>query len=1231
MCGITNLIIRLFTCYQTHINHLTHANAGCIRGNSMSRMLNIFLPLLFTLALFACGGGGGGGDDSNAPDPGPAKKLTSLQITTNPVGTQARAEVDPKIPLGIDTQYQAIGAYSDGSTEDLTTKVSWSSSDPAIATIDESGLAKAMDLGQSTITASYQGVTSNSSMFEATSAIVTNIQITAPASKLAKGLKLQLKAMATFSDGSSKDISAQASWISNQPTLLTVDAKGEVTGKASGTAIVTAHLQEATGQISLSITNATVSQIQITPASLTLAKGMAKKLTAIATLSDQSTQDVSSQVAWLSSNTSIATISTLGLVNAVATGSTTLSASLLGVTKSLSLTVTNATLNQGGLTIATPPLTLIAGLTAQLAATGSYSDGTTVDVTASVSWVSSNPAVATVSLTGLVTAVGPGTATITGTLDGQTVTLVVTVTSATLNPNGLSISTPPLTLAAGLTAQLAANGSYDDGSSLDVTASVSWTSSDPLVATVSPSGLVTAVAPGTAIITGTLSGETATILVTVTSAVLNPGGLTITVPPLTLAAGLTGQLTATGSYSDGSSVDVTANVSWTSSNPAVATVGLNTGLVTAVLPGSATITGTLDGQSVTLPVTVTNAVLNPNGLVITTSPLTLAAGLTGQLTASGTYSDGSVVDVTADVSWTSSNPAVAIVGLNTGLVTAVLPGSATITGTLNGETATLPVTVISAVLVNSGLDLTTGALLNTLPAGTTTQLTVTATFTDGTSSNVTTSAALVSDSTGVATVSPSGLITAVAPGTAGITASYGGQSKVVTITVTPTVLTGIQITPPIISLVETLTQPLVAIGLFDNGTTSDITDLVTWTVTPVNAAVVGADGLLTALLATAGGTVQATLTGVNSNLAQLDISSPTLLNLEILDVPANLVAGLLSQLKVNAVYDNGLVVDVTNQVTWSSSNPLLATVVNGLVTSLLPGSVTLTAQLGVIDETVTLNVSNPSLDSLTVQGDLSTLPFGIQRQLKAFAKYSNSATPVEVTDQALWSSSNASVIAVDNLLNKGRIEAKASSGTATISASLNGVNSQPTAPITAAPSTVNSVAIQGGASGTLVTGTSVQLSAQASLSGVGSPQDVTNLTSWTSSNTAVLTVTQQGLVTAVGTGTATVTGTYSGVSGSQVFTVSAASLSSLTVTCTKGLVVELLGIPVANLITLRATGTYNNGSTQDLTNVAGWTENGTLIGINLGSTRTVLLSDNIIYVASKDGMTGTVTALSGCN
>lgn len=100
---------------------------------------------------------------------------------------------------------------------------------------------------------------------------------------------------------------------------------------------------------------------------------------------------------------------------------------------------------------------------------------------------------------------------------------------------------------------------------------------------------------------------------------------------MTLAAGLTGQLAASGSYSDGSTTDVTTAVSWSSSDTAVATVGLHTGLVTAVAPGTAILTGILDGQSATLQVTVTSATLNLGGLSITVPPLTLAAGLTGQL------------------------------------------------------------------------------------------------------------------------------------------------------------------------------------------------------------------------------------------------------------------------------------------------------------------------------------------------------------------------------------------------------------------------------------------------------------------------------------------------------------------------------------------------------------------------------------------------------------------------
>lgn len=1193
----------------------------------MFKTINVFLSLFLTLFLFSCGGGGGGGTKPTTPANPSAKTLTQISISADPAGSQERAEADPSIPLGITTQYMAIGAYSDGSTADITTQATWSITDTSVATLDEKGVLTPLKSSTTTITASYQGVTSNTSTLTVTDATVSKIAIVPPASNLAKGLSLQLQAIATFSDDSTRDVSTQANWQSSDTAILSVDASGKVTAVAPGSATIRVTLQDASGEASISATNATISAIQLTPATVTLVVGTKTKMTAKATLSDKSVQDVSSQVAWLSSNTAIATVDKSGQITAVAAGSATLSASLLGVTaSSVAIQVSNEPVTSLQVLPASGSIAL--GTQIQLLAIAKLQNGTSQNVSGLVQWGSSNSALATVNSQGLVTGKGVGQVTLSATLGSISQSATLTVTNAVAT--ALQITPTSGTLPKGAHQQFQAVATFSDSTTQDVTPQVTWDSSDNDVVTIDLNGDAIAANEGNATISAQLHGVTSNQAeLVVTGAQLNADGLSITLPPLSLPAGLTGQLAASGSYSDGSTVDVTDEVSWSSSDPAVAIVD-DSGQVTAVAPGSAVITGSLDGESDTLTVTVTDAVLNAGGLSITTPPLNLAAGLSKQLAATGSYSDGSTVNVTSSVSWTSNNTAVATVDLHSGLVTAIATGSATITATLDGQSATLLITVTSAVLNAGGLSITGPS--HDLPAGVKAQLTASGSYNDGSTVDVTNDVSWSSDNTAVATVDlHSGLVTAVAPGIATITGVLGGESDTLSITVVPTVMTGIQITPPFINLVNGLTQPLAATGLFDNGTTADITAQVSWTVTPVGAASVGVDGLLTALLPTAGGTVQASLGGVVSNLAELNVSVATVDHLEILDVPVSLAAGLFTQLKVKAVYDNGLEVDVTHQVNWTSDNPLIATVVNGLVAGLVPGTVTLTAELDGRSKSVTLSIDNPVLTELTVEGDLGALPFGIQRQLKAFAKYSNSNTPVDVTAQALWSSSAPGVIAVDNLTNKGRIEAKATSGTATISASFNGVDSLPTAPIAATTSTVNSVTIQGGSSGTLIRGTSVQLSAQASLSGIASPQDVTNLTTWTSSNSSVLTVTPQGLVTAVGTGSATITGSYSSRSGSQTFTVSDATLTSITAACHKGLVIKALGIPVANLVSLQATGHYNNGTTQDLTYVANWREGGSLITVSLGSTRTVLLSDNIVYTASKDGVSGSVTALSGCD
>ena len=121
--------------------------------------------------------------------------------------------------------------------------------------------------------------------------------------------------------------------------------KGKATAIAAGDATRHGHGTGVTGQTTVSAVDLTVSQIQIIPATVQLAIGTTTKLTAIATFADQSTQDVSSQVGWLSSNTAVATVDSTGLVTGVAAGSTTLSASLLGVTASTSIQVNNTSVS----------------------------------------------------------------------------------------------------------------------------------------------------------------------------------------------------------------------------------------------------------------------------------------------------------------------------------------------------------------------------------------------------------------------------------------------------------------------------------------------------------------------------------------------------------------------------------------------------------------------------------------------------------------------------------------------------------------------------------------------------------------------------------------------------------------------------------------------------------------------------------------------------------------------
>ncbi len=258
--------------------------------------------------------------------------------------------------------------------------------------------------------------------------------------------------------------------------------------------------------------------------------------------------------------------------------------------------------------------------------------------------------------------------------------------------------------------------------------------------------------------------------------------VSVTVTPATASVpiGATQQFTATATYADGASKDVTAVSTWSSDNAGVAGVNAGSGLATGVSGGVAGIGATFGGKSNAQVLTVTAAVAS-----VAVAPASASIPIDGvqQFTATATYTDGSSSDVTGSSVWSSASPAVATVQQN-GVAQGVAGGSAVITATLGAKSNSQTVTVRSATLTSIAVTPVGAAI----PVGDTRQFTAMASYSDGTSANVTSSSNWTSGNPAVATVNgASGVASARSGGAALISATYKGRNAAQTLTVSPAV------------------------------------------------------------------------------------------------------------------------------------------------------------------------------------------------------------------------------------------------------------------------------------------------------------------------------------------------------------------------------------------------------------------------------------------------------------
>ena len=369
----------------------------------------------------------------------------------------------------------------------------------------------------------------------------------------------------------------------------------------------------------------------------------------------------------------------------------------------------------------------------------------------SVTWSSSNTSVATVS-NGVVIAVNEGTAIIMATAEEVTAMCVVKVLTNEVSGISLDITSASLKVNENITL----TATVTPANATDKT--VTWSSSDNSVATVS-NGVVIAHKLGSATITAKAGEKTATCEITVEATPVT--SVTLDKTSISLKVKETATLTATVAPEDATDKTVT----WTSSNDGIATV--KDGVVTAVSLGTATITAQAGDKKATCEITVEATPVT--SITLDRTSVSLRTNETVTLTA--TVNPDDATDKT--VTWSSSNSYVATV--KDGVVTAVSPGTATITARAGDQTATCTVMVGATPVTGISLNKTSVSL----KVNESVTLTATVTPADATDKTVTWS----SSNTGVATVK-NGVVTAVKAGTATITAKAGTKSATCTVTVT---------------------------------------------------------------------------------------------------------------------------------------------------------------------------------------------------------------------------------------------------------------------------------------------------------------------------------------------------------------------------------------------------------------------------------------------------------------
>jgi len=643
----------------------------------------------------------------------------------------------------------------------------WSSADTSIATVSPTGLVEARPFfgaGVRTveIRAASEGRIGTASI-QVNPAVVSTVAIGPTPARLEATDTLQLISIPREINEIPL-LGRSTAWVSADPGIATVTETGVVrptayVGGLTRTVNVTATVEGKQGTATVTVLPAPVRTVLLTPATSTILAGATRQITA--SLRDINNNALSGRtIAWTSSDTLIATVNAAGLVSSkpyfgAATRQVTITATAEGV--SGTATVTMTPLVTTSLDVAPGRATLLPSESVNITAIP-LDAGNRALTGRIANWSSSNPGVATVSPAGTVSAIALGSAVVTVVIDGLSASIPVSVVAVAPSVSAVSVTPGATQLWAGRVLELSAVPADSAGGAL-TGRTVTWSSSNPSIASVNETGVVSGLSLGFVNITATIEGRTGVLPLDVVAAPVS----TITIAPrdTSVVIGRTVQLSA--ALRDSLGGTLTGRVlAWTSLNTSVATVN-SSGLVTSVALGTAEIRAQSEGRVAATTVRVVPPILAT--LQVSPTAVSPRVGRTATIVPTLRDSAGVLLSQTGRaVTWASANDSIAVVS-STGVVTGIAVGTTTVSLTIDGLVAAIEVTVrpqapVSVVVTPSKPNIALGQPVQ-----------LTATAFDNSGAAITRATTWVTDNPAIATVSQAGLVTPVSEGVVKIRAT----------------------------------------------------------------------------------------------------------------------------------------------------------------------------------------------------------------------------------------------------------------------------------------------------------------------------------------------------------------------------------------------------------------------------------------------------------------------------